>query len=137
MKSRCRSFVCSFMTYFMNRLPNCSSLQIGYRPFVEACIEADEKGESLKYIPKLTDPRERAEVNRAELMYLWPNQFTYNTLTLSSCLISNSLMLGLAWPRKLLMLHRRRKMVNCLVDWNWPLHRMQLLHQFSIRFVTD
>ncbi|KAG6682635.1 hypothetical protein I3842_13G153200 [Carya illinoinensis] len=34
---------------------------IGYRPFVEACIEADEKGESLKYIPKLTDPRERAE----------------------------------------------------------------------------
>ncbi|VVA29168.1 PREDICTED: vacuolar [Prunus dulcis] len=34
---------------------------IGYRPFVEACIEADEKGEALKYIPKLTDPRERAE----------------------------------------------------------------------------
>ncbi|KAL6137178.1 hypothetical protein ACLB2K_062472 [Fragaria x ananassa] len=34
---------------------------IGFRPFVEACIEADEKGEALKYIPKLTDPRERAE----------------------------------------------------------------------------
>ncbi|RVW39543.1 Protein VACUOLELESS1 [Vitis vinifera] len=34
---------------------------IGYRPFVEACIDADEKGEALKYIPKLTDPRERAE----------------------------------------------------------------------------
>lgn len=34
---------------------------IGYRPFVEACVEADEKGEALKYIPKLTDPRERAE----------------------------------------------------------------------------
>lgn len=34
---------------------------IGYRPFVEACIEADEKGEALKYIPKLADPRERAE----------------------------------------------------------------------------
>lgn len=34
---------------------------IGYRPFVEACIEADEKGEALKYIPKLSDPRERAE----------------------------------------------------------------------------
>ncbi|XP_062009057.1 protein VACUOLELESS1 [Rosa rugosa] len=34
---------------------------IGYRPFVEACIEADERGEALKYIPKLTDPRERAE----------------------------------------------------------------------------
>lgn len=36
--------------------------QIGYRPFVEACIDADEKSEALKYIPKLADPRERAEV---------------------------------------------------------------------------
>lgn len=35
---------------------------IGYRPFVEACIEADEKGEAIKYIPKIADPRERAEV---------------------------------------------------------------------------
>lgn len=35
---------------------------IGYRPFVEACVDADEKGEALKYIPKLADPRERAEV---------------------------------------------------------------------------
>ena len=43
-------------------LPICISLLIGYRPFVEACIEADEKGEALKYIPKLADPRERAEV---------------------------------------------------------------------------
>ncbi|OMO95888.1 hypothetical protein CCACVL1_05201 [Corchorus capsularis] len=34
---------------------------IGYRPFVEACIDAEEKGEALKYIPKLSDPRERAE----------------------------------------------------------------------------
>lgn len=34
----------------------------GYKPFVEACIEADEKAEALKYIPKLADPRERAEV---------------------------------------------------------------------------
>ncbi|XP_011026233.1 PREDICTED: protein VACUOLELESS1-like isoform X2 [Populus euphratica] len=33
----------------------------GFRPFVEACIDADEKGEALKYIPKLADPRERAE----------------------------------------------------------------------------
>lgn len=64
MKSWGRSFVCSFMNDFMIRLPNCSSLQIGYRPFVEACIEADEKGEALKYIPKLTDPRERAEVSK-------------------------------------------------------------------------
>ncbi|CAA2961645.1 VACUOLELESS1 [Olea europaea subsp. europaea] len=32
-----------------------------YRPFVEACVDADEKGEALKYIPKLADPRERAE----------------------------------------------------------------------------
>lgn len=34
----------------------------GYRPFVEACTDADEKGEALKYIPKLADPREKAEV---------------------------------------------------------------------------
>ncbi|KAI3882164.1 hypothetical protein MKW92_008320 [Papaver armeniacum] len=34
---------------------------IGYRPFVEACIDADEKIEALKYIPKLRDPTERAE----------------------------------------------------------------------------
>eukprot|EP00258_Populus_trichocarpa_P035766 XP_024451785.1 protein VACUOLELESS1 isoform X2 [Populus trichocarpa] len=33
----------------------------GFRPFVEACIDAAEKGEALKYIPKLADPRERAE----------------------------------------------------------------------------
>nr|CAD1823793.1 unnamed protein product [Ananas comosus var. bracteatus] len=30
-------------------------------PFVEACIEADEKAEALKYIPKLAEPRERSE----------------------------------------------------------------------------
>ncbi|KAK6157102.1 hypothetical protein DH2020_011350 [Rehmannia glutinosa] len=34
---------------------------IGYRPFVEACVDAGEKHEALKYIPKLADPRERAE----------------------------------------------------------------------------
>ncbi|RAL48115.1 hypothetical protein DM860_018134 [Cuscuta australis] len=34
---------------------------IGYKQFVEACVEAGEKGEALKYIPKLPDPRERAE----------------------------------------------------------------------------
>jgi hypothetical protein len=34
---------------------------IGYRPFVEACVDADAKAEALKYIPKLADPRERAE----------------------------------------------------------------------------
>lgn len=33
----------------------------GYKPFVEACIDAGEKSESLKYIPKLTEPRERSE----------------------------------------------------------------------------
>ncbi|KAI0515930.1 hypothetical protein KFK09_008601 [Dendrobium nobile] len=33
----------------------------GYKPFVEACIDADEKTEALKYIPKLTDPREKSE----------------------------------------------------------------------------
>ncbi|KAL5731811.1 vacuolar protein sorting-associated protein 16 [Ranunculus cassubicifolius] len=34
---------------------------IGYRPFVEACIDAEEKEEAVKYIPKLTDAREKAE----------------------------------------------------------------------------
>ncbi|KAL8172309.1 hypothetical protein V2J09_024113 [Rumex salicifolius] len=34
---------------------------IGYKTFVEACIDADEKNEALKYIPKLTDLKERAE----------------------------------------------------------------------------
>uniref|UniRef100_A0A6N2NGT4 Vps16 C-terminal domain-containing protein n=1 Tax=Salix viminalis TaxID=40686 RepID=A0A6N2NGT4_SALVM len=34
---------------------------MGFRPFVEACIDVDEKAEALKYIPKLVDPRERAE----------------------------------------------------------------------------
>ncbi|KAL5997534.1 vacuolar protein sorting-associated protein 16 [Asimina triloba] len=32
-----------------------------FRPFVEVCIDANEKAEALKYIPKLADPRERAE----------------------------------------------------------------------------
>ncbi|KAL6553852.1 vacuolar protein sorting-associated protein 16 [Orobanche minor] len=32
-----------------------------YRPFVEACVDAGEKDEALKYIPKLADLRERAE----------------------------------------------------------------------------
>ncbi|KAG6541575.1 hypothetical protein Mapa_017028 [Marchantia paleacea] len=34
---------------------------VGYKPFVEACIEEDEKDEALKYIVKLSDPQERAE----------------------------------------------------------------------------
>ncbi|KAI3919712.1 hypothetical protein MKX01_000153 [Papaver californicum] len=34
---------------------------IGYRLFFEACIDADEKSEALKYIPKLIDLTERAE----------------------------------------------------------------------------
>ena len=49
-----------FLWSFHDRLLNC--FLAGFRPFVEACIEADEKGEALKYIPKLADPRERAEV---------------------------------------------------------------------------
>lgn len=36
--------------------------EIGFRPFVEACIDAEEKGEAVKYISKLADPREKAEV---------------------------------------------------------------------------
>jgi hypothetical protein len=34
---------------------------MGFRPFVEACIDADEKAEALKYIPKLSDLVERGE----------------------------------------------------------------------------
>lgn len=41
---------------------------IGFRPFVEACIDADEKTEAIKYIAKLADPREKAEVS----LYLNP-----------------------------------------------------------------
>ncbi|XP_010271337.1 PREDICTED: protein VACUOLELESS1 [Nelumbo nucifera] len=33
----------------------------GYKPFVEACVDAGEKDEAIKYIPKLADPREKAE----------------------------------------------------------------------------
>lgn len=36
---------------------------VGYKPFVEACIDAGEKSEALKYIPKLTDPRDKSEVS--------------------------------------------------------------------------
>lgn len=36
---------------------------------MEACIDADEKGEALKYIPKLADPRERAEVFNKHVEY--------------------------------------------------------------------
>lgn len=41
----------------------------GYRPFVEACIDAGEKDEALKYIPKLSDPKEKAEVNHYQHKY--------------------------------------------------------------------
>lgn len=34
---------------------------IGFKPFVDACIEGGENGEALKYIVKLSDPQERAE----------------------------------------------------------------------------
>lgn len=30
---------------------------------MEACIDADEKTEAVKYITKLADPREKAEVS--------------------------------------------------------------------------
>lgn len=38
---------------------------------MEACVDADEKSEALKYIPKLTDPRERAEVIQISLEQLF------------------------------------------------------------------
>lgn len=56
------SKVLCFVDHLMADLLSSFLHQIGFRPFVEACIEADEKGEALKYIPKLADPRERAEV---------------------------------------------------------------------------
>ncbi|ONK69968.1 uncharacterized protein A4U43_C05F28830 [Asparagus officinalis] len=33
----------------------------GFKPFVEACIDAEEKTEALKYIPKLTDPGDKSQ----------------------------------------------------------------------------
>lgn len=44
---------------------------IGFRPFVEACIDADEKGEAVKYISKLADPREKAEVFLCYIKYIF------------------------------------------------------------------
>lgn len=55
------------MSWIPTLLPVPFSTIVGYRPFVEACVDADEKGEALKYIPKLSDPRERAEVNTVEV----------------------------------------------------------------------
>jgi hypothetical protein len=37
-------------------------LLTGYKPFVEACIDAGQKNEALKYITKLTDPAEKSAV---------------------------------------------------------------------------
>jgi hypothetical protein len=34
----------------------------GFKPFVEACIEEGATEEALKYVIKLSDPHERAEV---------------------------------------------------------------------------
>lgn len=47
------------------------------------------------------------------------------------------LMPGLVWPKKLLMLLHKQRMVNCLVDWNWHLHKTLQLHQFLILFEID
>lgn len=44
---------------------------IGFRPFVEACIDADEKSEAVKYISKLADPREKAEVFYVRNTCIW------------------------------------------------------------------
>lgn len=37
---------------------------------MEACVDAGEKDEALKYIPKLSDPRERAEVTSLHHIYI-------------------------------------------------------------------
>ncbi|KAK1321762.1 hypothetical protein QJS10_CPA03g00634 [Acorus calamus] len=34
---------------------------VGYRPFIDVCIDADEKAEAVKYIQKLPDAEEKAE----------------------------------------------------------------------------
>jgi len=109
---------------------------IGFRPFVEACIDVDEKAEALKYIPKLADPRERAEVIRP-CVFFSPPFLSAFLVTFAQCPIFDFCrhMLGLAWQRKLLMLLLRQKMVNCLVDWNWVLHRIQQLHQYLTPYV--
>jgi hypothetical protein len=46
----------------------------GYKPFLEACIDAGQKTEVLKYIPKLADPREGSEV------YSWSTKNAYNDI---------------------------------------------------------
>ncbi|KAK8959114.1 hypothetical protein KSP40_PGU017585 [Platanthera guangdongensis] len=51
-------YVLEVVPHLTNHIPD---LLMRYKPFVEACIDADEKSEALKYIPKLTDPREKSE----------------------------------------------------------------------------
>ena len=34
----------------------------GFKPFVDACIEGGENGEALKYIVKLPNPQDKADV---------------------------------------------------------------------------
>lgn len=94
--------------------------QTGYRPFVEACIDADEKGEALKYIPKLSDPREKAEVLTSLCLCVFLLSAYHHSKTLETWYKTtsdfNRLMLELAWQRKLLMLLLKQKTGSCLVD---------------------
>lgn len=50
------------------------------------------------------------------------------------CALMNRLMFELEWQRKLLMLHRSLKIMNCLADWNRHSHKMRQLHQYLIPF---
>lgn len=55
-------------------------------------------------------------------------------ISIFCALFMNRLMFELEWQRKLLMLHRSRKIMNCLADWNRHSHKMRQLHQSLIPF---
>jgi hypothetical protein len=50
-------------------------LSSGFKPFVDACIEAGENGEALKYIVKLPNPQEKADVSVCENLFSLINIF--------------------------------------------------------------
>lgn len=48
---------------------------------MEACVDAGEKDEALKYIPKLSDPKEKAEVNHYPYKGVFATSTEYRGIT--------------------------------------------------------
>ncbi len=56
----------------------------GFKPFVEACIEEGATEEALKYVIKLSDPHERAEVGILHTAYKPSHIDVHTLLTIES-----------------------------------------------------